>query len=136
MCGQATPRRPAWGRLHTDGHEVVGIHSFEDYYAREAKEDDIAGARAHPSFTLVERFTFVDDIVEALVRAAGGSPGSIRNVGGGHRVSLSEAVALLGEVVGATPRIDRRPVEAGDVRDTWADVARAWRSSTMRRGTT
>ena len=266
-------------RLLADGHEVVGIDSFEDYYARETKEDNIAGARSHPSFTLVEQnlldadlvglldgvsrvyhlaaqagvraswgktfevytrnnvlatqqlleacvtvgvpkvvyassssvygdqdelplretmvprprspygvtklagehlcilytvnrgldtsslrfftvygprqrpdmafnrfiralmegreivmfgdgtqtrdFTFVDDIVEALVRAAGASPGSVMNVGGGHRVSLSEAVTLLGEVVGATPRIDRRPVEAGDVRDTWADVTRA-----------
>jgi nucleoside-diphosphate-sugar epimerase len=47
------------------------------------------------------------------------------NVGGGHRVSLSEAVALLGDVVGVTLKIHRRPVEAGDVRDTWADVGRA-----------
>ena len=40
-------------------------------------------------------------------------------------MSLSEALALLGEIVGATPRIDRRPVEAGDVRGTWADVTGA-----------
>ena len=75
--------------------------------------------------TQTRDFTFVDDIVEALVRAAGASAGSVMNVGGGHRVSLSEAVALLGEVVGVEPRVDRRPVEAGDVRDTWADVTLA-----------
>jgi UDP-glucose 4-epimerase len=75
--------------------------------------------------TQTRDFTFVDDIVEALVNAAAGSPGSVINVGGGHRVSLSAAVALLGEIVGATPKIEHRPVEAGDVRDTWADVTRA-----------
>jgi UDP-glucose 4-epimerase len=75
--------------------------------------------------TQTRDFTFVDDIVEALVRAAGASPGGVMNVGGGHRVSLSEAVALLGEVVGVVPQVDRRPVEAGDVRDTWADVTLA-----------
>jgi UDP-glucuronate 4-epimerase len=40
-------------------------------------------------------------------------------------VSLGEAIATLGEVVGVEPRLDVQPVEAGDVRDTLADVSRA-----------
>jgi UDP-glucose 4-epimerase len=75
--------------------------------------------------TQTRDFTFVDDIVEALVRAAVASPGSAMKVGGGHRVSLSGAISTLSEVVGAPARIDQRPVEAGDVRDTWADVTLA-----------
>jgi len=70
-------------------------------------------------------FTYVDDIVEGLVLAPKAPPGAVMNIGGGNRVSLGEAIATLGEVVGVEPRLDVQPVEAGDVRDTWADVSRA-----------
>ena len=36
------------------GHEVVGIDSFTDYYARAAKEANLAELSPHPAFTLVE----------------------------------------------------------------------------------
>lgn len=36
------------------GWDVVGVDSFEDYYARDLKEANIAGAREHPAFELVE----------------------------------------------------------------------------------
>ena len=67
-------------------------------------------------------FTYVDDIVEGLVLAQSAPPGALMNLGGGNRVSLAEAIATLGEVMGVQPRLAVRPVEAGDVRDTWADV--------------
>ena len=70
-------------------------------------------------------FTYVDDIVEWLVLAQGAPPGAVMNLGGGNRVSLAEAIATLGEVMGVEPQIARQPAEAGDVRDTWADVSRA-----------
>jgi nucleoside-diphosphate-sugar epimerase len=70
-------------------------------------------------------FTYVDDIVEGLVLAQKAPPGAVMNLGGGNRVSLNEAIATLGEVTGVRPRVARQPVEAGDVRDTWADVSRA-----------
>jgi len=41
-------------RLLADGHEVVGIDSFEDYYPRAYKEANIAPARAVEGFTLLE----------------------------------------------------------------------------------
>jgi nucleoside-diphosphate-sugar epimerase len=40
-------------------------------------------------------------------------------------VSLAQAIATLGEVMSVEPKVTRRLVEAGDVRDTWADVGRA-----------
>lgn len=70
-------------------------------------------------------FTFVGDIVEGLVRSEAAPPGSVMNLGGGNRVSLAFAIATLAEVMGLEPRLDIHPVEAGDVRDTWADVSRA-----------
>ena len=75
--------------------------------------------------TQTRDFTHVDDIVEGLVLAKKAPPGAVMNLGGGNRVSLAEAIVTLGEVMGVQPRMDVQPVEAGDVRDTWADVSRA-----------
>jgi nucleoside-diphosphate-sugar epimerase len=70
-------------------------------------------------------FTYVDDIVEGLVLAQNSPAGAVMNIGGGNRVSLAAAIATLGEVMGVRPHADTLPVEAGDVRDTWADIDRA-----------
>jgi nucleoside-diphosphate-sugar epimerase len=70
-------------------------------------------------------FTFVADIVEALVRAGGAPPGSVLNVGGGSRVSLAHVLEVLGEVTGVRPDIRVEAKQAGDVQDTWADLTRA-----------
>ena len=40
--------------LLADGHEVVGVDAFVDYYPRAAKESNLAHAREHRSFRLVE----------------------------------------------------------------------------------
>jgi UDP-glucose 4-epimerase len=75
--------------------------------------------------TQTRDFTYVDDIVEGLVLAQKAPAGTVMNLGGGNRVSLNEAIATLGEAMGVEPNAIRQPVEAGDVRDTWADVSRA-----------
>jgi UDP-glucose 4-epimerase len=40
--------------LLADGHEVVGVDAFLDYYPRAVKERNLAGARDHRAFRLVE----------------------------------------------------------------------------------
>jgi len=40
--------------LLADGHEVVGLDAFVDYYPREAKEKNLAGARGRPGFRQAE----------------------------------------------------------------------------------
>src|SRR2546425_8383829 len=56
-------------RLLADGHEVVGIDSFSDYYERERKEQNLSTARAQPNFTLE-----VVDLVDAdLARVLAGA---------------------------------------------------------------
>jgi UDP-glucose 4-epimerase len=47
-------------RLLVDGHEVVGIDSFTDYYARALKERNLENARRHPNFEFTE-IAIVDD---------------------------------------------------------------------------
>jgi nucleoside-diphosphate-sugar epimerase len=41
-------------RLLADGHAVTGIDCFTDYYARDVKERNLAGAREHKHFTFHE----------------------------------------------------------------------------------
>lgn len=70
-------------------------------------------------------FTFVSDIVEGLSRARLAPAGAVMNIGGGNRVSLDEAIGVLGRVAGIEPRFSLHDTAAGDVRDTWADVSLA-----------
>jgi nucleoside-diphosphate-sugar epimerase len=69
-------------------------------------------------------FTFVSDAVTANVLAMTSSAVGVFNIGGGSRVTVNRVLATLGEVAG-TVRIEPRPEQAGDVRDTWADTTRA-----------
>jgi UDP-glucose 4-epimerase len=57
-------------RLLDEGHEVVGIDGFLDYYPREVKETNIARAREHRSYRLVEGRLQDMDLAEALHGAA------------------------------------------------------------------
>jgi UDP-glucuronate 4-epimerase len=70
--------------------------------------------------------TYVGDVVAAnlatLDRDLPG--GTVVNVAGGSIVSLREVIALVEDVTGREVPLDVRGVEAGDVRDTAADLAR------------
>lgn len=52
--------------LLADGHEVVGVDAFSDYYAREIKEHNLDAARRHASFRLVEGRIQELDLLEPL----------------------------------------------------------------------
>jgi len=71
-------------------------------------------------------FTFVADAVTATAAAAvRGVPGRVYNIGGGSRVSLREVFDLLARVSGRKVTIDQQGPQKGDMRDTYADTARA-----------
>ena len=73
-------------------------------------------------------FTFIDDIVEANVRALRSDAGGVvLNIGGGSRVTLNDVLRLLGELTGRPVHIDRHEIQHGDVRHTWADTTAAQR---------
>jgi nucleoside-diphosphate-sugar epimerase len=70
--------------------------------------------------------TYVDDCVDATVRAIErATVGEIYNVGGGHTISLNDAVRLIAEATGHEPVIDRRQPVTGDQRHTSADTRKA-----------
>jgi nucleoside-diphosphate-sugar epimerase len=53
-------------RLVRDGHEVVGVDCFTDYYAREIKERNLGALRAGPRFDFREADLVTMDLAGAL----------------------------------------------------------------------
>jgi UDP-glucose 4-epimerase len=71
-------------------------------------------------------FTFVADAVTATVSAATrGRPGAVYNIGGGSRVELLDVFDLIRRITGRPVRVERTDAQRGDMRDTYADTARA-----------
>ena len=70
-------------------------------------------------------FTFIDDAVEANLRAwRRSAPQGVYNVGGGSQVEVLEAITILERALGVAARIDLRPRPPGDPLRTRADAAR------------
>jgi len=73
-------------------------------------------------------YTYIDDIadgVEAALESA--IPFEIVNLGGAHPVTLAELVAAVEKATGRPARLDRRPIQPGDVPVTFASVEKAER---------
>ena len=71
-------------------------------------------------------FTFVSDAVAATASASTrGTPGAVYNIGGGSRVELLDVFELIGRITGRPLRLQMMDPQAGDMRDTYADTARA-----------
>jgi UDP-glucose 4-epimerase len=71
-------------------------------------------------------FTFVDDAIEANLRAwKRAAPQGVYNVGGGSQVEVLEAIAVLERAFGAKARLRFEPRPPGDPLRTSADASRA-----------
>jgi UDP-glucuronate 4-epimerase len=71
-------------------------------------------------------FTYVDDLVDGIVRAVDRDLGfAILNFGAGRQVALLDVVKLLEAELGVAARIEWLPAQTGDVPRTWADTTAA-----------
>jgi UDP-glucuronate 4-epimerase len=71
-------------------------------------------------------FTYVDDLVDGLVRAIDRDLGfAIPNFAGGRTISVREVVEALEGALGVSARIDWQAPQVGDVRRTWGDTSAA-----------
>ena len=71
-------------------------------------------------------YTYIDDIIEGVAAALQRAEGfRIYNLGNRSPVKLSELIETIEGVVGREAKIDRRPMQPGDVNRTWADIRRA-----------
>lgn len=126
---------------HLHGMRVAALRFFTVYGPRQ--RPDLAIAK----FThLIEKgkriplygdgstkrdYTYIDDTIDGVIGAIAwveDQPGGayrIFNLGESHTVSLADLVSILEESLGKSAEIDRQPNQPGDVRATYADVARA-----------
>ena len=74
-------------------------------------------------------FTFVDNVVDANLLAAGAADvsGTVLNVATGRSFSVNDLADAIGAVLGRPVEKSYLPTRAGDVRDSWADIADARR---------
>ena len=79
-------------------------------------------------------FTYIDDIVAALVRivetpfAAGeGAPHRVYNLGNSHPEEVLDLIRCIEQATGKTASIEDAEGPPGDVRETYADISRAAR---------
>jgi UDP-glucose 4-epimerase len=74
-------------------------------------------------------FTYVANVIEANVLAADadGVNGAVLNVATGRQATVDELADAIGEIAGLPVEKEYLPTRAGDVRDSWADVAEAQR---------
>jgi UDP-glucuronate 4-epimerase len=124
---------------HNFGVDVVGLRYFTVYGARQRPDMAFhricsAALERRPFVVFgdgrqTRDFSYVGDIVAATLAAADSRLGGERifNVGGGSPASLSDAIALVGQLAGRSLEVQHVATEHGDVRDTSADTALARR---------
>ena len=71
-------------------------------------------------------FTFIDNVVDANLRAAEApnASGSVVNVGVGERITLNQLFAEMQKILGTNLQPNYAETRAGDVRDSLADISR------------
>lgn len=124
---------------HLYGIRIVCLRFFTVYGARQRPDlaihkfaKLISNGQTIPVFgdgTTRRDYTYIDDIV-AGVRAAidyDQSDYEVINLGEAHTVELSQLISLLENALGQTAKIDRQPMQPGDVPQTFADITKARR---------
>ena len=122
-------------------HHLYGIHTsclrfFTVYGPRQRPEMAIhkfvkatLAGEALPFFgdgSSRRDYTFVDDIIDGVVRALDRCEGyEIYNLGESATTSLEELVGAIGVACGKPVVLNRLPMQPGDVEITYADVSKA-----------
>ena len=100
----------------------MGFHKFITAILLE-KEIEIYGTGDQ-----TRDFTFIDDVVEANLRAfIKGKNGDVYNVGGGSRITLIEVIKIIEEIAGRKAILKYVEHQRGDAQHTYADISKAKR---------
>ena len=77
--------------------------------------------------TTMRDYTYIDDIVSGIVSAIkyNKTQYEIINLGGGSPVTLNEMIETIEKVLGKNAKIDRLPMQPGDVDKTVSDITKA-----------
>jgi len=123
---------------HLHGLDVVCLRFFTVYGPRQRPDMAIssftrllAARQPVPLYgdgSTERDYTFIDDIVQGVEAALGRCFGfEVIYLGNAVTVRLSRLVELVAEALGVEPRVNRLPLQPGDVPITCADTARARR---------
>lgn len=79
--------------------------------------------------TTVRDYTYIDDIIDGICKAINyeKTPYEIINLGGGSPVTLNQMIAIIEKVLGKKAKINRLPMQPGDVNKTVSDISKAKR---------
>ncbi|MDD3180687.1 MAG: NAD-dependent epimerase/dehydratase family protein [Opitutaceae bacterium] len=78
--------------------------------------------------TQARDFTYVDDIARGTILALAPLGYEIINLGGGRNpLALTALIEKLERLIGKKAAIERRAIHTADVKETWADIAKAGR---------
>ena len=121
---------------HLFGFDVACMRFFTAYGPRQRPEMAIhkftrciANGETVPMFgdgTTARDYTFIDDIVQGVLAIEERMSGyHVLNLGGSQTTSLRDLIALIAMNLGVEPRLERLPLQAGDVTITCADIRAA-----------
>ncbi len=125
---------------HLHGTGIVSLRFFTVYGPRQRPDLAIRKfatrmlrGEAIPVFgdgTTERDYTWIDDILQGVIASIDytrTNPGGfeIVNLGESRTTTLSRLIELISDALGVEPRIERLPLQPGDVRRTFADVTRA-----------
>lgn len=125
---------------HLYGISVVSLRFFTVYGARQRPDLAIhkfarllAEGRPIPMFgdgTTRRDYTYIDDILQGVLAAIDltGMPRPVHeiiNLGESETTELRRLIELISAAMGVEPEIERHPVQPGDVKQTFANIARA-----------
>ena len=117
------------------GIHAVGLRYFTVYGPRQRPDmaftrfaaAALAGRRLRllGDGTQSRDFTYVEDAVDAAIRALRMPAGRLYNIGGGEPTTLNAVFDVLAELIDRPLDIVREAVAVGDVGHTWADTRHA-----------
>jgi len=121
---------------HTHGLSVTCARIFTGYGPRQRPDlairkfaERMLEGKAIPVFgdgKSLRDFTYVDDLVDGLVKAIDRDLGyAILNLGAGRKITVLEVIELLEKTLKVPAEIEWLPSQTGDVRRTWADTRAA-----------
>lgn len=73
-------------------------------------------------------FTYIDDIIQGVTRCLASPPATdpkhrVYNIGNNQSVALMDFIGCLEQHLGKKARIDFKPMQPGDVKETIADIS-------------
>jgi len=121
---------------HVYGLDIVMLRFFTVYGPRQRPDLAIHkfarlihAGRAIPVFgdgSSARDYTYISDIVDGVMACTRQEFGyEIFNLGESQTVTLSRLIELLEAALGQKARVDRRPLQPGDVPITFADISKA-----------